>query len=110
MILSVGLALFAFSTILGWYWYSETCGTYIFGTKVIPVLKILWIAFIVLGAAGGVFLGDGKAFLDNLWDMADTLNGLMAIPNLVALLILSGELRKLVKDFDEKRRNGTLKI
>ena len=110
MILSVGLALFAFSTILGWYWYSETCGTYIFGTKVIPVMKILWIAFIVLGAAGGVFLGDGKAFLDNLWDMADTLNGLMAIPNLVALLILSGELRKLVKDFDEKRRNGTLKI
>ena len=110
MILSVGLGLFAFSTILGWYWYSETCGTYIFGTKVIPVLKVLWVVLIVLGAAGGVFLGNAKVFLDNLWDMADTLNGLMAVPNLVALLILSGEMRKLVKDFDEKRRNGTLKV
>ena len=110
MILSIGLALFAFSTILGWYWYSETCGAYIFGPRIAPVLKILWVAVIILGAAGGVFLGDGKAFLDNLWDMSDTLNGLMAIPNLVALLILSGELRKLVADFDKKRRSGELKV
>ncbi|MDD3391571.1 MAG: alanine:cation symporter family protein, partial [Synergistaceae bacterium] len=110
MILSVGLGLFAFSTILGWYWYSETCGTYIFGTWIIPVLKVVWVAVIVLGAAGGVFLGDKANFLSNLWDMSDTLNGLMAAPNLVALLLLSGELRKLVKDFDEKRKNGTLKI
>ncbi len=110
MILSVGLALFAFSTILGWYWYSETCGTYIFGQWIIPVLKVLWVALIVVGAAGGVFLGDAAGFLSNLWDLSDTLNGLMAAPNLVALLLLSGELRKLVKDFDEKRRDGTLKV
>ncbi len=110
MILSVGLALFAFSTILGWYWYSETCGVYIFGNKVIPVLKMLWIAFIVLGAAGGVLLGNAGQFLTHLWDLSDTLNGLMAAPNLVALLILSGEMRRLVKDFDEKRRTGKLTI
>ena len=110
MILSVGLALFAFSTILGWYWYGETCGVYIFGTWFTPVMKILWIAVVVLGAAGGVLLGDAAGFLAHLWDLSDTLNGLMAVPNLVALLILSGELRRLVADFDKKRRSGELKI
>jgi AGCS family alanine or glycine:cation symporter len=82
----------------------------VFGLKSIPVIKILWIAFVVLGAAGESLLGGGAAFLTNLWDLSDTLNGLMAIPNLIALLLLSGTLRKLVKDFDEKRRNGMLKI
>ena len=109
MILSVGLALFAFSTILGWYWYGETAAVYVFGVKFIPVMKVLWIIFIILGASGEA-LGGGAAFLTNLWDLADTLNGLMAIPNLIALLLLSGTLRKLVKDFDEKRRSGALKI
>ncbi len=103
-ILSVGLAMFAFSTILGWYWYGETGATYILGTKVIPVYKILWVVVIVIGAYGG-----GGRFLAAIWDMSDTMNGLMAAPNLVALLWVSNELRKLVKDFDNKRRNGLLK-
>ena len=110
IILSIGLALFAYSTILGWYWYGETCATYIFGTKVIPVMKVLWIVVLFLGATGGVLLGNANEFLTHLWDMSDTLNGLMAVPNLVALLILSGEVRKLVADFDAKRRSGELKI
>ena len=110
IILSVGLALFAFSTILGWYWYSETCGTYLLGTKVIPILKVLWIAVLFVGATGGVLLGNAMQFLEHLWDMSDTLNGLMAVPNLVALLILSGEVRRLVSDFDKKRRSGEIKI
>jgi AGCS family alanine or glycine:cation symporter len=109
MILSVGLALFAFSTILGWYWYGETAAVYVFGVKFIPVMKVLWILFVLLGASGEA-LGGGAGFLTNLWDLADTLNGLMAIPNLIALLLLSGTLRKLVKDFDEKRRSGALKV
>lgn len=108
MILSIGLGLFAFSTILGWYWYGETAATYIFGPKVIPVMKVLWIIFIFLGAAGGTLLGDASSFLTNLWDLSDTLNGLMAAPNLVALLLLSNELRRLVKDFDAKRKSGEL--
>jgi AGCS family alanine or glycine:cation symporter len=94
-ILSVGLSMFAFSTILGWYWYGETGATYILGTKVIPVYKILWVLVIVIGAYGG-----GGRFLSAIWDMSDTMNGLMAAPNLVALLWVSSELRKLVKDFD----------
>ena len=109
-VLSIGLSLFSYSTVLGWYWYGETAATYIFGVKFIPVMKILWIVFCVLGAAGGELLGNGAQFLNNLWDLADTLNGLMAIPNLIALLLLSGTLRTLVKDFDEKRRTGKLKI
>ncbi len=103
MILSVGLAMFAFSTILGWYWYGETGAVYIFGTKVIPVYKILWVIVIVIGAWGG-----GGAFLSNIWNMSDTMNGLMAAPNLIALLWLSGKLRELVKDFDDKRKSGEL--
>ena len=103
MILSIGLALFAFSTVLGWYWYGETGAVYIFGTKVIPVYKVLWIVVIFMGAWGG-----GGKFLANLWDMSDTMNGLMAAPNLVALLWLSGKLRELVKDFDAKRKSGEL--
>ncbi len=102
-ILSLGLAMFAFSTILGWYWYGETGATYIFGNRVIPFYKAIWIVVILIGAYGG-----GGKFLANIWDMADTMNGLMAIPNLIALLWVSNELRRLVKDFDEKRRKGLL--
>jgi len=104
MILSTGLAMFAFSTVLGWYWYGETGAVYIFGTKVIPVYKILWVVVLVIGAYGG-----GGAFLSNIWNMSDTMNGLMAAPNLVALLWLSGKLRELVHDFDAKRKSGELK-
>ena len=110
-ILSIGLALFAFTTILGWYWYAETSATYLFGVWFKPIMKVLWIALILIGAAGGQLMGTGaKAFLDNLWDLSDTLNGLMAIPNLIGLLLLSGVLRKIVRDFDTKRKSGELKI
>jgi len=110
-ILSVGLSLFAFTTILGWYWYAETAATYLFGVRFKPVMKLIWICLILLGAAGGQLLGTGgDAFLANLWDLADTLNGLMAIPNLIGLLLLSKVVRGLVKEFDEKRRNGEIEI
>jgi len=76
--------------------------TYVFGLKVIPIYKVLWIVCIVLGGWGG------SQFLHNIWDLADTLNGLMAIPNLIALWWVSGEVRRLVKDFDIKRSRGEL--
>ncbi len=103
-ILSLGLAMFAFSTILGWYWYGETGAVYIFGLKITPVYKFLWIAVCLVGAIGG-----GGQFLTNLWDLSDTMNGLMAAPNLIALLWVSNEMRKMVKDFDAKRKSGELK-
>lgn len=79
-ILVVGLISFAFSTILGWYYYGERCAVYLFGEKVIMIYKILWII--------GIFLGS-VAELNLIWNIADLLNGLMAIPNIIAVLMLS---------------------
>ena len=109
-VLSIGLLLFAFTTILGWYWYAETAATYLVGVWFKPVMKLLWIAMIVIGAAGAQFVGsEGSHFLANIWDISDTLNGLMALPNLIGLLLLSFTLRGLVKDYDAKKRSGELK-
>ncbi|CCQ97077.1 Sodium/alanine symporter AgcS [[Clostridium] ultunense Esp] len=89
-IVSVGILLFAFSTLLSWSYYGERSAEFIFGPKVITPYRIIWIPFIVIGAVGG---------LETLWDIADTLNGLMAIPNLIGILGLSGVVIKLTKDF-----------
>ncbi len=102
-ILSIGLLLFAFTTILGWYWYAETAVTYLFGVWCKPLMKILWICMILIGAAGAQFIGaEGNQFLNNIWDISDTLNGLMALPNLIGLLILSATLKRIVDDYDER--------
>jgi AGCS family alanine or glycine:cation symporter len=104
MILSLGLSLFAFSTILGWYWYGETALVYLCGGPgLIKPFKILWILLVVLGGWGGA------GILTNLWDLSDTLNGLMAIPNLIGLLLLTKELRRLTADFDAKIKSGELR-
>ena len=79
-ILIVGLITFAFSTILGWYYYGERCAVYLLGEKVIMVYKILWVI--------GVFVGS-LVELNLIWNIADLLNGLMAIPNIFAVLFLS---------------------
>ena len=108
-VLSFGLLCFAFTTILGWYWYAETASTYLVGVWFKPVMKVLWIIMIVIGCAGGQLLGaKGNDFLNNIWDIADTLNGLMALPNLVGLLLLSFTLKGLVNDYDAKRKRGEL--
>jgi AGCS family alanine or glycine:cation symporter len=104
VVFSISLALFAFSTILGWYYYGETALTYLFSAKTVPVFKTMWIVVVFLGGYGGA------AWLNSLWDLADTLNGLMAIPNLLGLLLMTKEVRRLVQDFVDKRRSGELKI
>lgn len=104
MILSLSLALFALSTILGWYWYGETALVYLCnGPALIKPFKIIWIILVVLGGWGGA------SVLANLWDLSDTLNGLMAVPNLIGLLLLSKELKRLTKDFDSKIKSGELR-
>ena len=80
-ILIVGLITFAFSTILGWYYYGERCAVYLFGERVIMVYKVLWVV--------GVFVGS-VVELNLIWNLADLMNGLMAIPNIIAVLLLSG--------------------
>ncbi|MCR5769204.1 MAG: alanine:cation symporter family protein [Lachnospiraceae bacterium] len=79
-ILVVGLITFTFSTILGWYYYGERCAVYLFGEKIILVYKIIWIS--------GIFIGS-IAELKIIWNIADVLNGLMTIPNIIAVLLLS---------------------
>lgn len=100
-IISIGLMLFAVTTILGWYWYAETASTYLFGVGFKPVLKLLFIVMIIVGASGAqLFDASGNEYLNDLWNISDTLNGLMALPNLIGLLLLSFMLRKIVKDYD----------
>ena len=99
IIVTVGLILFAYSTILGWAYYGERCLEYLAGTKPILAYRLIWVVFIVIGAVGG---------LEFVWSLADTLNGLMAIPNLIGVLFLSGTVFKLTKEFFTKEK-GELK-
>jgi len=91
-VVSIGTILFAYSTILGWAYYGEKCAEYLLGVKAILPYRILWVLFVAVGAV---------AKLSFVWDLADTLNGLMAIPNLIGLLLLSGVAAKETKDFFE---------
>ena len=98
-IVTFGLIFFAYSTILGWCYYGEKCSTYLFGDKCITIYRVIYVATVMLGTV---------ASLDLVWAAADTFNGLMAIPNLIALLALSGVIIKETKDFKEKRKRGEL--
>jgi AGCS family alanine or glycine:cation symporter len=89
-IVTFGLMLFAYTTLLGWSFYGERCAEYLFGTKVIPVYRLLWVLLIPIGAG---------AELNTLWLLADVMNGLMAIPNLVALLLLSPVVFKITRNY-----------
>ena len=107
-ILSIGMLLFAFTTILGWYWYAETAGTYLFGVRFKAVMKPLLILMIIVGASGWHLVdASGYEFLNNIWNISDTLNGLMAFPNLIGLLLLSLTLRRLVKDYEAQKEQNT---
>ena len=79
-VVSFGLAIFALTTLLGWSYYGERCAEYILGVAVIPWYRMMWVLAIPVGAVMDLNL---------LWLLADVLNGLMAIPNLIALLLLS---------------------
>ena len=93
---AICLALFAFSTILGWSLYGTRCIEYLTNHKVGQVYKLIFIIVVVLGSI---------ASLDVVWDIADTLNGLMAIPNFIALFALSGVVAKLTKEYFSKAKN-----
>jgi alanine or glycine:cation symporter, AGCS family len=89
-IVAIALAVFAFTTILGWSVYGERCTEYLFGVKAIVPFRILWIISVPLGAV---------VSLDFVWLLADTLNALMAIPNLIALALLSPVVFKLANEY-----------
>lgn len=81
IILVVGIITFAWSTILGWSYYGERCAQYLWGKKALLPYKLLFVAVVVVGPV---------LALDLVWTIADILNALMAIPNLIAVLLLSG--------------------
>ena len=96
-IIQISLLFFALSTILSWSYYGERCWGYITGnSKTFDlVYKVIFILFCIVGATGSGTL---------MWDIADTLNGMMAIPNLIALLGLSGVVAKITKDYFKDKR------
>lgn len=89
--IAISLFFFAFTTIIGWYFFGEANIKYLFGVKAVPVYRWVVLGFIVLGS----FLEVGL-----VWDLADMFNGLMVIPNLIGLLILAPQAVQLLKDYD----------
>lgn len=97
--ISIALFFFAFSTIIGWYFFAEANIKFLFGEKGITPYRILVMVFIFLGSCIQV---------DLVWELADTFNGLMVFPNLVALLALSTGVKKSLDDYNEKKNSNLL--
>ncbi len=97
--LSVALAIFAFTTILGWAYYGEKCWEYLIGTKSEKPYRVLWTAFVFVGAV---------TQLDFVWLVSDTLNAFMAFPNLVSLVLLSPVVAKVTNDYFARRGAATV--
>lgn len=93
IVVAIGISLFAGSTILSWGLYGTRCAEYLFGSKVIKPYQIIFCLMVIVGATMNLSLA---------WDIADTLNALMAIPNLIGLLALSPVVYKLVKEYSAK--------
>lgn len=87
---AIAMCCFAFSTIIGWGLYGARCVEFLFGSKVIKIFMVLYSLVAILGATVNLGL---------LWSIAETFNGLMSIPNLIALFLLSGTVVKLVKEY-----------
>lgn len=96
-LLMISLALFAFTTILGWSYYSEHCATFLFGENALIPYRVLFIISVIMG---------GFLTLDIIWTIADIFNGLMAIPNLIALLLLSGVVAKETNKYLTERKQS----
>lgn len=95
-IVALSLSLFAFTTILGWSYYGERCAEFLFKHKVALFYRCLWVAVIPIGALMS---------LDLVWSIADILNGLMAVPNVIALFALSGLVVRLTREhFSDQAR------
>lgn len=93
--IAVCMFFFAFSTVIGWYFFGETNVKYLFGQKAVKIYAVVVCIMIVVGSALKVEL---------VWSMADMFNGMMVIPNLIALLALTGTVVKVSGEYDKKHR------
>jgi AGCS family alanine or glycine:cation symporter len=94
-IVTLGLCLFAFTTMIGWSFYGERCVVFLLGTKGILPFRVLWVLAIPVGTL---------VQLDLIWLIADTLNAFMAVPNLVALLLLGPLVFRVTREYFDDRR------
>ena len=99
LIVTIATVTFAFSTILAWEYYGEKCFEYLFGEKHILFYRYAWIVFVFVGA---------QIKLEMVWNFADAMNALMAVPNLIGLILLSGTLVKGTQSFEKGIREGTI--
>ena len=97
LLVSLGIVLFAFSTILGWEFCGETAFAFLFGRRAIPLYRILF--------ALAAFLGATQS-LEVVWNLSDIFNALMAVPNLISLLLLSGTAARELEAFQPEIRRG----
>ena len=95
--IAVAITLFAFSTVLGWSVYGSKAFEYLFGTKAMIAYKIVFVVFVVFGATMDLSLA---------WDLSDTFNGLMAMPNLIGVVVLSGTVMKITQNYIDRVIKG----
>ena len=95
--IAISIMLFAFSTVLGWSHYGTKACEYLLGEKVTIVYRIIFVVLVF----GGATMGDNLA-----WDLADTFNGLMMIPNLIGVIALSGEVARITKNYVNRHLHG----
>jgi len=96
-LVGIGIIFFAYSTLIAWSYYGDRCAEFLFGEKAIPVYRRVYVGCITIGAVGG---------LKVIWTIADIFNALMAIPNLIGLLLLSGVVARETKRYCERLKNG----
>ncbi|MBH1961553.1 MAG: sodium:alanine symporter family protein [Rhodocyclales bacterium] len=97
VLVAIATALFAYSTLIGWNYYGEKAIEYIFGPKAIPSYRVLFVSLVVVGSLTS---------LEFVWNFSDLMNGLMAVPNLIALLILSPVIRRETERYFKEKRHG----
>lgn len=93
--LAISIALFAFATIIGWAYFGERTAAYLFGEHAVFPYKLIYILLLLPGAVLAPKL---------VWELSDTFNGLMAIPNLTALILLHGEVIRMAKEYKRNRK------
>jgi alanine or glycine:cation symporter, AGCS family len=99
LVVTLSAITFAFSTILAWEYYGEKCFEYIFGNKWIRFYRYLWVLFVFIGSI---------VKLEVVWNFSDAMNALMAIPNLIGLVLLSGVLFRETQAYENGIRNGSI--
>ena len=96
VIFTIILPLFAFTTVLSWEFYGECGAAYLFGKKVILPFKIIYVLLVIVGAT---------LKIDIVWNLSDSFNVLMAVPNLIAVILLSGLIKQIVDNYRQRRKN-----